>query len=225
MSMGEHVECANRSEMVSVTMNQLAGIACQRSGMAGNINDSPRLHCWHCCDRGFGACARRIEQDDVPMLAKKRPVGLGQIRGNEPGVADVVSAGIGDGTRNQSGRTVNATDLGHTSCDWQAEIAKPAIQIENPVGRNESGRVDCGSDQCLIDFRVNLDEISGLELDSNAVRLERIGELARWLTDRGYRVRPARLDVNINIESLSESRKEIDVSGAGRIEYSQDDGA
>ena len=96
--------------------------------------------CAHLHDCDVRAGPRRIEHDDVPMLAKEAPIGLCEIGRQEPRVAEAVERRIAYGARDQAGLALDAEYRRRALGERQAEVAEAAIQIENAVAGLDSRR-------------------------------------------------------------------------------------
>ena len=94
--MRKHVHHAGGDQPETVPVDQDAGVACQRGGMAGNIDDASGRLVRQVLQHLVGAGARGIEQQLVPGLP--RPLGgalvLEQVGHVEARVGDAVVRGI-----------------------------------------------------------------------------------------------------------------------------------
>ena len=69
MRVREHVENARRPQLEPMPLHEHLRVARERRWVARHVDDAARLAEMQLGDRRFGARARRIEHDDVPVLA------------------------------------------------------------------------------------------------------------------------------------------------------------
>ena len=168
----EHIEYPGGLEAETVLYAQDLGIAGQGRRMAGYIHKTQDPAQIQGLDGPQRPYARRVEDDALESAAQDGAgrVGGAQIAGKKRRVLDAVAPGVFPCPFDEPPIALDPDHLAGPAGERQAEIPRPAIEIEDPIVPVRCQEIHDVCDQRTVDRGIDLYEIVRLELDLDLAR-------------------------------------------------------
>ena len=164
--LGEHVEYAGGKQFELAVRAQVAGVAGQCRGIAGDIAKASRTQSQQGRNQCRGTGAGRVEHDQ--LVAPAGPgAGTGvmcEIGTQKLGIGDAIELRVVARALDRCGIAFDTGYLRHPSGQRQGKVSDSAKQVEQEIRRLRLQQVADQSDQRTVHGAVGLGKLPGLEL-------------------------------------------------------------